>query len=161
MTTCIKKILCAALLGAGVVVSVPATADVDLMFGIYAADQRVKMMWQCGSLVAAMEERMSATLDEPVAIDVDINQNYDQGVDDITAGLVDFARFPNVDHGWVIHPDVSERVVGAWREAFTALNFERLPYLANPHIFVEGHYGYCYELERLATSERVLGAIQY
>ena len=161
MSTFIRKILCAALLGAGVVVTMPASADVELMFGIYAADNRVKMMWQCGSLVAAMEKRMSTTLDEPVAIDVDINQNYDQGVDDVTAGLVDFARFPNVDHGWVIHPDVPERVVGAWREAFAALNFERLPYLANPQIFIEGTYGYCHELERLAASERILGALQY
>jgi ABC-type phosphate/phosphonate transport system substrate-binding protein len=161
MTTVIRRILCAALLAAGVAVSMPASADVELMFGIYAADNRVKMMWQCGTLVAAMEERMGATLDEAVAIEIDINQNYDQGIDDVTAGLVDFARFPNVDHGWVIHPDVSERVVGAWREAFTALNFERLPYLANPHIFIEGSYGYCQELERLAASERILGALQY
>jgi hypothetical protein len=161
MTTGIRKLLCAALLGTGIAVSAPATADVELMFGIYAADQRVKMMWQCASLVGAMEERMSAALDEPVAIEVDINQNYDQGVDDVIAGLVDFARFPNVDRGWVIHPDVSERVVIAWREAFTALNFERLPYLANPNIFVEGNYGYCQELERLASSEWILGAIQY
>lgn len=161
MTTPIRKVLCAALLGAGVIVTTPASADVELMFGIYAADNRVKMMWQCGSLVAAMEERMGATLDELVAIEIDINQNYDQGVDDVTAGLVDFARFPNVDHGWVIHPDVSERVVGAWREAFTALNFEHLPYLANPQIFIEGSYGYCHELERLAASERILGALRY
>ncbi len=161
MTTVIRRILCAALLAAGVAVSMRASADVELMFGIYAADNRVKMMWQCGTLVAAMEERMGATLDEAVAIEIDINQNYDQGIDDVTAGLVDFARFPNVDHGWVIHPDVSERVVGAWREAFTALNFERLPYLANPHIFIEGSYGYCQELERLAASERILGALQY
>jgi ABC-type phosphate/phosphonate transport system substrate-binding protein len=161
MTTLIRKILRTALLAAGVAVSMPASADVELMFGIYAADNRVKMMWQCGILVAAMEDRMGATLDEPVAIEIDINQNYDQGVDDITAGLVDFARFPNVDHGWVIHPDVSERVVGAWREAFAALNFERLPYLANPQIFIEGSYGYCHELERLAASERILGALQY
>lgn len=161
MTTPIRKILCAALLGAGVIVTTPASADVELMFGIYAADNRVKMMWQCGSLVAAMEDRMGATLDERVAIEIDINQNYDQGVEDVTAGLVDFARFPNVDHGWVIHPDVSERVVGAWREAFTALNFERLPYLANPQIFIEGSYGYCHELERLAASERILGALRY
>ncbi len=161
MSTFIRKILCAALLGAGVVVAMPASADVELMFGIYAADNRVKMMWQCGSLVAAMEERMGATLDESVAIEIDINQNYDQGVDDVTAGLVDFARFPNVEHGWVIHPDVSERVIGAWREAFTALNFERLPYLASPHIFIEGTYGYCHELERLAASERILGSLQY
>jgi len=161
MSICIRKILCAALLGAGIVISMPANADVELMFGIYAADQRVKMMWQCGSLVTAMEERMSSTLDEPVTIEIDINQNYDQGVDDVTAGLVDFARFPNVDHGWVIHPEVSERVVGAWREAFVALDFERLPYLANPHIFIEGTYGYCHELERLAASERILGALQY
>lgn len=161
MSTCIRKIVCAALLGAGIVISMPANADVELMFGVYAADNRVKMMWQCGSLVTAMEERMSSSLDEPVTIEVDINQNYDQGVDDVTAGLVDFARFPNVDHGWVIHPDVSERVVGAWREAFVALNFERLPYLANPQIFIEGTYGYCHELERLAASERILGALQY
>ena len=54
MTTFIRKILCAALLGTGVVVATPASADVELMFGIYAADNRVKMMWQCGSLVAAV-----------------------------------------------------------------------------------------------------------
>ena len=154
------KMLRAALLAAGVAGTAPASADVDLMFGVYAADQRVKMMWQCGSLVSAMEERMSEDLGEPVIIEVDINQNYDQGVEDVTAGLVDFARFPNVDHGWVIHPDVDERVVAAWRKAFTALNFERLPYLANPHIFVEGSYGYCEELERLAESAHILGALQ-
>jgi hypothetical protein len=161
MSAWIRKILCPALLGASVVVATPASADIALMFGVYAADQRVKMMWQCGSLVTAMEERMSVVLDEPVAIEVDINQNYDQGVDDVTAGLVDFARFPNIDRGWVIHPDVSQRVVAAWREAFTALNFENLPYLANPNIFVEGNYGYCQELERLAASEHILGANHY
>jgi hypothetical protein len=161
MTTRIRRILIAALLGAGSVVSVPANADVELMFGVYAADQRVKMMWQCGILVNAMEEHMSRTLDEPVTIDIDINQSYEQGVDEVTAGLVDFARFPNVERGWVIHPDVPERIVGAWREAFIALSFERLPYLLNPQVFIEGSYGYCYELERLAASERLLGAIQY
>jgi len=161
MTICIRRLLGAALLGVATFGSLPASADVELMFGVYAADQRVKMMWQCGTLVAAMEERMSVALEERVAIEVDINQNYEQGVDDVTQGLVDFARFPNVDHGWVIHPDVSERVVAAWREAFTALNYEHLPYLANPHIFVEGSYGYCQELERLAGSAPILGANQY
>ncbi|GMQ76993.1 MAG: hypothetical protein BMS9Abin01_2298 [Gammaproteobacteria bacterium] len=161
MSTGIRKIFRALLVATGITAVAPATADVDLIFGIYAADQRVKLMWQCASLVGAMEERMSSALDEPVAIEVDINQNYDQGVDDVTAGLVDFARFPNVDRGWVIHPDVPERVVAAWREAFAALNFERLPYLASPNIFIEGNYGYCQELERLATSEWILGAVQY
>ena len=161
MTTGIKRLFCAALISAGMTASATVSAEVDLMFGIYAADQRVKMMWQCGSLVAAMEDRMSVTLDEPVTIEVDINQSYDQGVDDVTAGLVDFARFPNVDRGWVIHPDVSERVVEAWRQAFKELNFERLPYLASPNVFIEGNYGYCHELERLAESERVLSANQF
>lgn len=162
MSNNIRKILSAALLAAGIVSSQAVSADVNLMFGIYAADQRVKMMWQCGSLVNAMEDRMSATLDEPVFIEIDINQNYDQGIDDVTAGLVDFARFPNVDHGWVIHPDVSERVVAAWREAFKAMNFENLPYLASPNIFIEGTYGYCQELERLAAAgPHVLGANRY
>jgi hypothetical protein len=161
MNTRIRSITGAALLAAGLAVSVPATADVDLKFGVYAADQRVKMMWQCESLVSAMEQRMSAALEEPVAIDVDIDQNYDHGIDDVTAGLVDFARFPNVDHGWVIHPDVAERVVAAWREAFEGLNFEQLPYLANPQIFVEGSYGYCYQLERLAARGSILSAVKY
>lgn len=152
MTTRIRKFLIAALLGAGLVVSPPVLADVDLMFGIYAADQRVKMMWQCGVLVSAMEEHMSRTLDEPVAIEIDINQSYDQGVDDVTAGLVDFARFPNVDHGWVIHPDVPKTVVDAWRDAFVSLDFEHLPYRLNPQVFHEGSYGYCHALERLAAS---------
>jgi len=151
MNTFIGKLLRAALLGAGLLVSVPAGADTDLIFGIYAADQRVRMMWQCGTLVSAMETHMSNSLDELVTIEIDINQNYDEGVRDITAGLVDFARFPNVEHGWVIHPDVSENVVSAWREAFTDLNFERLPYLADPRVFIEGTYGYCQELERLAA----------
>lgn len=161
MTTRIRRILAAALIGAGFAVSQAALADVELMFGIYAADKRVKMMWQCGLLVNAMEDHMSRSLDEPVAIGIDINQSYDQGVDDVIAGLVDFARFPNVERGWVIHPDVSDRVIGAWREAFVALNFERLPYLLNSQVFIEGSYGYCYELERLALSGRVLGAAQY
>ena len=161
MSTKIRTVFCAILLAVGVVAPGAAAADVNLIFGIYAADQRVKMMWQCGSLVTAMEDRMSATLEEPVFIEVDINQNYDQGVDDVTAGLVDFARFPNVDHGWVIHPDVAEPVVAAWREAFKAMNFENLPYLASPNIFIEGTYGYCQELERLAASAHTLGANRY
>lgn len=151
MNTFIGKLLRAVLLGTGLVVSVPASADTDLIFGIYAADQRVKMMWQCGTLVSAMESHMSESLEELVTIEIDINQNYDKGVQDVTAGLVDFARFPNIDRGWVIHPDVSENVVSAWRAAFSDLNFERLPYLADPNVFIEGTYGYCQELERLAA----------
>ncbi|NIM26706.1 MAG: hypothetical protein GTO67_04200 [Gammaproteobacteria bacterium] len=161
MTTRVRKILIAALLGAGVVFSPPALADVDLSFGIYAPDRRVKMIWQCPALVDAMEARMSRVLDEPVAIDVEINQSYDDGVDDVIAGLVDFARFPNVDQGWVIHPDVPEPVIEAWRRAFASLNLERLPLLLNPNLFVEGGQGHCYELERLAASERTLGALQF
>lgn len=154
MTTRMRRLLRAALLGAGASLAVPASADLDLMFGIYAADQRVKMMWQCGSLVRGMEEHMSVSLDEPVVIDIEVNQSYDEGIEDVTRGRVDFARFPNVDHGWVIHPDVPERVVLAWREAFATLNFEHLPYLVNPNVFVEGGYGHCHALDRVAVSER-------
>lgn len=161
MGTRIKRLFCVALLSAGFVVSLPVNADVNLMFGIYAADQRVKKMWQCGILVEAMEEHMSATLEDTVSIEIEINQNYDAGVDAVTSGLVEFARFPNVERGWVIHPDVQENVVAAWRAAFTELGFERLPYLASPQVFYEGNYGYCYELERLAQSARTLSAVQY
>ena len=158
MIVVMRNMLRSALAACVLAGSFPAHADVDLVFGIYAPDKRVKMMWQCGSLVTAMEEHMSASLEKPVFIEVDINQSYDQGVDDVTAGLVDFARFPNVERGWVIHPDVPDTVIDAWREAFTALKFERLPFLVNSDVFVEGKYGYCHELERIARSEQLLGA---
>jgi len=158
MTAIIRKTVRSALIVCALAGSFPVHADVDLVFGIYAPDKRIQMMWQCGSLVTAMEEHMSASLSKPVFIEVDINQSYDQGVDDVTAGLVDFARFPNVDRGWVIHPDVSDPVIDAWREAFAALHFERLPFLVNSDVFVEGSYGYCHELERLARSEQLFGA---
>jgi hypothetical protein len=119
------------------------------------------MTWQCGRLVAAMEDHMSKTLTEPVAIDVGINESYDQGVEEVTQGQVDFARFPNVDHGWVIHPDVPERVVLAWREAFVSMNLEYLPYMVNPNVFIEGDIGHCRELERLAENGRILGAVNF
>ena len=48
MSTRIGKLLFAALLGTGLAVSPPVVADVDLIFGIYAADKRVAKMWQCG-----------------------------------------------------------------------------------------------------------------
>ena len=48
--------------------------------------------------------------------------------------------------------------IDAWRQAFAALNFERLPFLMNSDVFVEGSYGYCHELERLANSRQLLGA---
>lgn len=157
MIVSIRKTIRFALVACALAGSFPAHADVNLVFGIYAPDKRVKMMWQCGSLVTAMEEHMSGILDEPVYIEVDINQNYNQGVDDVTAGLVDFARFPNVERGWVIHPDVAEPIIDAWRRAFVALNFERLPFLMNSDVFVEGSYGYCHELDRLATSGKLVG----
>lgn len=157
MIAIIRKTIHSALVAGLLAGSFPAHADINLMFGIYAPDRRIQMMWQCGSLVSAMEERMSAALNEPVYIEVDINQNYDQGVEDVTAGLVDFARFPNVERGWVIHPDVPDTVVDAWRQAFEALNFERLPFLVSSDVFVEGSYGYCYELERVARSGQLLG----
>ena len=158
MTVGIRKMIRSALIVCALASSFAAHADINLMFGIYAPDKRINMMWQCGSLVTAMEEHMSSTLSEPVFIEVDINLSYNQGVEDITAGLVDFARFPNVERGWVIHSDVNDSVIDAWRQAYVALNFERLPFLMNSDVFVEGSYGYCQELERLAKSGQLVGA---
>lgn len=160
MVVSMRKAIRVALVVCALASPFSAHAEINLVFGIYAPDKRINMMWQCGSLVAAMEEHMSATLKKPVLIEVDINLDYSEGVDDVTAGLVDFARFPNVERGWVIHPDVDDSIVDAWRRAFVALNFERLPFLMNPDVFVEGSYGYCNELERLAKSAHLVGENQ-
>lgn len=152
MTTRTRPWLTATLVVAGCCLAGAASAEQHLVFGIYAADQRVKMTWQCGSVVAAMEAHMTRSLDEAVVIDIDASESFDEGVEAVTAGRVDFARFPNVERSWVIHPDVPDHVVAAWREAVEVLRFEELPYRVNPHVFVEGGYGHCREIERLADS---------
>lgn len=151
----------AALLGACMLLGAPARADVDLIFGIYAAEQPVRLMWQCGRLVEAMESHMSGTLDEPVTIDVQVNESFDIGVEDVTAGYVDFAHFPNVERHWVIHPDVAEPVIDAWRAAYLELDLERLPYMVDAHVFIEGDTGHCQALERRVASERIYGELRY
>ena len=155
------RVLGAALLGGCFLIGAPARADVDLVFGIYAAEQPVAMMWQCGRLVEAMERHMSLGLDESVAIDIEVNQNFDDGVEDVTVGHVDFARFPNVERHWVIHPDVPERVVEAWRAAYADLDFERLPYMVDAHVFIEGDTGHCQALEQEVAAERIYGVAGY
>lgn len=156
-----SRALIVALLGASVAIATPARADVDLVFGIYAAETPVRMMWQCGRLVQAMERHMSGTLDEQVLIDIEVKQDFDEGVDDIISGHVDFAHFPNVERHWVIHPNVPDRVIEAWRAAYLELDFERLPYMVDAHVFIEGDTGHCQALERKVASDRIYGAAPY
>ena len=160
MSKRISRTCTATLIGACMLLGAPARADIDLYFGIYAADQPVRMMWQCGQLVEAVEKRMSVTLEERVTIDVKVDQNFDDGVEDVIAGYVDFAHFPNVERHWVIHPDVPERVIDAWRSAYQALDLERLPYMVDAHVYIEGDTGHCEALERQVASDRVYGALQ-
>lgn len=152
MTMRMKRWLTGGLLATSFCLWGTASADTNLVFGIYAADERVKMTWQCGSLLEAMEAHMTRSLNEPVVIEVDASESFDEGVEAVVAGRVDFARFPNVERSWVIHPDVPDHVVAAWREAVQTLKFEELTYRIDPHVFVEGGYGHCRELERLADS---------
>ena len=150
----ILRLIAAKLFLLGLVLSAAAKADVDLYFGIYAADQRVKKMWQCGELISAIEQHMSDQLDETVMIEIEVDQNYDRGVEAVMSGVVDFARFPNIEKSWVIHPDVPAPVVSAWRDAYRAINFERLPYMVSDHVYVEGGNGYCRALQQMAASRQ-------
>lgn len=156
-----SALLAAAFLGSSILLGSAARADVDLIFGIYATEQPVSMMWQCGRLVQAMEQHMSRQLAEPVTIDIEVSESFDAGVEDVTSGHVDFARFPNVERHWVIHPDVPERVVQAWRAAYQDLGFEGLPYMVDAHVFIEGDTGHCQALERKVASDRIYGAVRY
>lgn len=71
----------------------PALADVELTFGTYAADKPTTTVKQFRPFLSFLETRMSETLGEPVRIRMKIAKEYQEGIDDLATGEVDFARF--------------------------------------------------------------------
>lgn len=107
-------------------VSPRALAQIDFTMGIYAYDDPNEVIWTCPPVKSALARRMGALLDEDVEIEVYLDDDYDQGVLDLTAASIDVARFPNVDNYWVIHPGVDVEVADAWRDAMVELRLEEI-----------------------------------
>lgn len=75
------------------VATVPAKAEISLAFGVYASDKPSAMVRQFRPILNALEKSLSELAGEPVKIRMQIAKTYEQGVIDLVAGKVDFARF--------------------------------------------------------------------
>ncbi|MGF1876402.1 PhnD/SsuA/transferrin family substrate-binding protein [Photobacterium frigidiphilum] len=70
-----------------------AQADVELVFGIYTSDKATAMVKQFRPMLNVIEAKMTSKLGEPVQIRMQISKNYQEGLNHLIDGKIDFARF--------------------------------------------------------------------
>lgn len=80
-------------LALALVVSAPARADIKLVFGTYAADKPTVTVKKYKPFLNYLSQEMTKVLGEPVQIRMKIAKDYENGIDDLANGDVDFARF--------------------------------------------------------------------
>ena len=68
-------------------------AEVNLTFGVYASDKPTQMIQSFRPLLNDLEVLVSNKLGERVAIKIQISKTYEEGIDELVNGKVDFARF--------------------------------------------------------------------
>lgn len=71
----------------------PASAEIQLVFGVYTSDKASSMVEQFRPSLDALEKHLTALLSEPVIIRTRVAKSYSDGLEDLVAGRVDFARF--------------------------------------------------------------------
>lgn len=75
-----------------IIFSQTAMAEITLKFGIYTSDKPTTMVTTFRPILNELENKLSARLAESVVIRMHVAKNYDQGIDDLVNGRVDFAR---------------------------------------------------------------------
>lgn len=73
-------------------VSTSVGAEVLLNFGVYASDKPSAMVKMFRPTLNALEALLTAKLGEPTRIRLQVASTYNQGIDDLATGRVDFAR---------------------------------------------------------------------
>ncbi len=68
-------------------------AEVTLNFGLYASDKASAVVTQFRPLLSQLEQRLSQQLGEAVKIHTRISPTYEQAINKLATGEVDFARF--------------------------------------------------------------------
>lgn len=83
------------LLAAGPLAAAPAMAreDITLTFGTYAADKPTETVRQYHPFLSFLADRLTERLGKTVTIKMVIAKEYEEGIRQLTAGEVDFARF--------------------------------------------------------------------
>jgi len=70
-----------------------ARAEIELVFGTYAADKPSVTVRKYRPFLTLLENRMEALLEEDVTILLRISKDYEASIADLAEGHVDFARF--------------------------------------------------------------------
>ncbi len=86
-----KHTICFSLLLAGLLIST-AQAEIVLKFGVYTSDKPTTMVRMFRPILDVLEQRLTEKLGEAVGIKLHVANNYDQGIDNLVSGLVDFGR---------------------------------------------------------------------
>ena len=63
-------------------------------------------------------------LDREVELELYLSDSYDEGVNDVTEGVVQFGRFPNIPSKWVLSHHISDTVADAWLVALRSVDPE-------------------------------------
>jgi phosphonate transport system substrate-binding protein len=71
----------------------PAQADLTLSFGVYSSDKPSSMVRQFRPILNVLEKNLTAIRGEPVKIRMHVAKSYQQGLEDLLSGKVDFSRF--------------------------------------------------------------------
>lgn len=71
----------------------PGSADLNLIFGTYAADKPTTTVRKFKPFLTYLAGAMSERLGEQVTISMAISRSYNDGIDALVQGQVDFARF--------------------------------------------------------------------
>jgi phosphonate transport system substrate-binding protein len=75
-----------------------ATAEVHLVFGVYASDKPSAMVEQMRPTLNVLERTLAGTLHDGVKIELKVLRDYDTGIAVLTSGDVDFARLGAVSY---------------------------------------------------------------
>ena len=74
-------------------VSHAAKAEVNLTFGVYASDKPTQMIQSFRPLLDDLQVLLAKRLGDQVSIKIHISKTYEDGIDELVNGKVDFARF--------------------------------------------------------------------
>ncbi|MCP4490193.1 MAG: PhnD/SsuA/transferrin family substrate-binding protein [Gammaproteobacteria bacterium] len=69
-----------------------ANADINLKFGVYTSDKPTTMVKMFRPILNILEQEMTKTTGDNVKISLHVAKNYDQGINDLVSGKIDFAR---------------------------------------------------------------------
>lgn len=103
----ISLIICALLIGI-----TTAYGDIVLRFGIYTADKPSVVVKQFRPILNSIEQGMRDRLRETVQIKMNVAKDYNQGIQDIVMGNVDFSRFGPASYIFAKQRNENLRILG-------------------------------------------------